>query len=136
MMKLLCDGATLSRVISVILVLLTIFFEATGKMMMCRKNSICVRNNAESCCQAINHKYGICRPKIQLGKKCHKNVGVKFLSNDGIAFSSCGCAKGLTCTKIRKKRRRQKKGKKAYRIKYKCLPIKRSIEVSEHHVMS
>ncbi len=56
-----------------------------------------------------------------------------FLSNNGFAFSSCGCASGLTCTKVLKKRKnRRKNKKKAYKIRYKCLPIpKETRELSE-----
>lgn len=134
-MKLISDGGSTGRTVSVFLVLLTIFLEATGSMM-CRKDSICTQNNIDACCLAVNSRLGMCSPKIQLGKKCHKNIRMRFLSNDGFAFTSCGCARGLTCTKIYVKRRKQKKGKKAYRTKYRCLPINSNFEVLEHRLMS
>eukprot|EP00112_Aurelia_sp_Birch-Aquarium-sp1_P007411 Seg1807.6 transcript_id=Seg1807.6/GoldUCD/mRNA.D3Y31 product="hypothetical protein" protein_id=Seg1807.6/GoldUCD/D3Y31 len=131
MLKRIKSEFDIRKFFAVVFILLTVVHISTSKMK-CRRNSICTRNNPDSCCRAINHIDGICSPKITRGRKCHPTTRAVVLASNGIAFSSCGCAGGLTCTRIKKKRRNRKGGKKAYKIRYKCLPVpKENREISE-----
>ncbi|XP_065067361.1 uncharacterized protein LOC135692938 isoform X1 [Rhopilema esculentum] len=125
----------ISELLLVLLILLAVTLETTGRMV-CKNNLMCVTQNRDSCCKSTGGSYGVCSPLIPLGKKCQKNVRRKYLI-DGFALSSCACERGLTCTRVIKKRKNKKKGKKSYRIKYKCLPIRKEVpEVAEFHPWS